>query len=52
MNTKKVVLTPVLRPFYKCLGPVHIALARYLNDEAWAIVSNYKRTLKTLPDYG
>jgi hypothetical protein len=36
----------------KCFGPVHIALARHPNGEAWAVVSNQKTTLKTLQDYG
>lgn len=33
-------------------GPVHIALARHSNGEAWAVVSNQKTTLKTLHEYG
>jgi hypothetical protein len=36
----------------KCFGPVHIALVRHPNGEAWAVVSNQKTTLKTLQDYG
>ena len=34
------------------LGPVHIALARHPNGEAWAVLSNHKTTLKTFQEYG
>jgi hypothetical protein len=33
-------------------GPVHIALARHPNGEAWAVLSNQKTTLKTFQEYG
>jgi hypothetical protein len=33
-------------------GPVHIALARHPNGEAWAVLSNQKTTLRTLQEYG
>ena len=33
-------------------GPVHIALARHPNGEAWAVLSNQLTTLKTLQEYG
>ena len=33
-------------------GPIHIALARHPNGEAWAVVSNQKKTLETFQEYG